>query len=79
MREVRIDRRFAGRLDVRGRVEVGLADLEMDDVAPHQLELTGAAEHGERRFAAEPRDGAAEIVVFVRKRGHDARRIFDVA
>ena len=34
VREVRLDRRDAGRLDVRGRVEVGFADLEVDDVAP---------------------------------------------
>jgi len=75
VREVGVDRGLAGFFDVRRRVEIGFPDLEMDDIAALRLQLARATEHGERRFAAQPRDGAAEIVVFVRESSHGARSI----
>ncbi len=44
-----------GRLDdVRRCVEIGLADLEMDDVLAATLELLRAGQYRERAFGAEP-------------------------
>ena len=45
---------------VRRRLEVGLADLEVDDVPPGRLERAGTREHGERPLGAEPPDGFGE-------------------
>ena len=44
----------AGLDDVGGRVEVGLADLEVDDVAPLRLERAGADQDFKRGFGPEP-------------------------
>jgi hypothetical protein len=42
-----------GLADVVRRVEVGLADLEVDDLAALGLEGPGPGQHLERRFGAE--------------------------
>ena len=43
--------------DVRRRLEVGLADLEMDHVAARCLERTRPGEDGERALGSEATDG----------------------
>ena len=45
---------------VRRRLEVGLADLEVDDVAARRLERAGAGEDGERALGAEAADGLGD-------------------
>ena len=48
--------RVAGRLDdVLRRIEIGFADLEMNDVAPLRLERARLHQHFEGRLSAEPR------------------------
>jgi len=51
---VGLDRRHPGTLDVLGRVEVGLADLEVDDVPALRLELACACQDLEGAFARKP-------------------------
>ena len=51
------DRGDAGLGDVWWRLEVGLADLEMDHVAPRGLERARPREDGKRALGAEPTDG----------------------
>ena len=48
----RLDR---GLDDMRRRFEIGLADAEVDDVAPVALQLGRPGEHRERVFLADPR------------------------
>jgi hypothetical protein len=47
----RLLRRF---LDMCGRVEIGLADLQVDDLASGALELARAGQYLERRLGSEP-------------------------
>ena len=47
--------------DVRRRVEVGLADLEVDDVAPRALHRARLGEHGERRLRAQPGHAGGQL------------------
>ena len=53
MRHAVAHRRDSGVDDVRRRVEVGLADLEMHDVPAGALERLRTREHAERRLGAE--------------------------
>ena len=56
MRLARPDRRDPCLRDMLRRLEVGLADLEVDDVPPGRLERTGPREHRERALRAEAPD-----------------------
>ncbi len=62
MRGAGVERALGGLPDVRRRVEVGLADLEVHDLATRALERAGAREHFERRFRAETRHPGAKFM-----------------
>ena len=49
------------RLDVLRRVEVGLADLEVDDALALALEGLGPGEHLEGRLGAEARHAGRDV------------------
>jgi hypothetical protein len=56
----------AQRLDARlddmfGRLEIGLADAEVDDVLALRRQRLRAREHGKGRFGAEPRQAVGEM------------------
>jgi len=46
--------------DVGGRVEVRLADLQVDDLAARRFERPGSRQDLERRLGAEPRDACRQ-------------------
>ena len=53
--------RTLGRFDnVAGRVEVRLADLQVNDVAALCFELPGAGKHGKRRLGAQSPHGGRQ-------------------
>ena len=52
--EVRVERLVRGRRDVGRRRKVGLADLEVNDVAALSLERACLGQHLERGLGAEP-------------------------
>ena len=54
MRRAGVERALGGVLDVSGRVEIGLADLEVNDLAPLALQRLRARQHLERRLRPEP-------------------------
>src|SRR5262249_14332187 len=54
VRGARIERTLGGGLDVLGRVEVGLSDLEVHDLLALALQRPRAREHLERRFRSQP-------------------------
>ena len=54
MRHPRAHRRDGRSIDMRRGVEVGLPDLEVDDVASLALESLRPGEHAEGRLGAEP-------------------------
>ena len=57
-----VAQRLDRRLDDMGRgFEIGLADAEVDDVAPLPLQLGGAGEHRESVLIAEARKGGNDI------------------
>ncbi len=56
------DRLHAGGLDVLRRVEVGLADLHVDDAPARRLDRLCAGEHGKGALGADARHGFAEVV-----------------
>jgi hypothetical protein len=70
-----------GRFDnVRGSVEIGLANFEVDDVPALALESASFIENFKRSFSAEPGHAAGELQFVLEGFGHDgellrARRI----
>src|SRR5882724_13139564 len=54
VRRARVQRALGRVPDVLGRVEVGLADLEVDDLLALPLQRLGAGEHLEGRFGPQP-------------------------
>ena len=58
-----VERPLARVPDVDRRVEVGLADLEMDDLLALALEGARACQHLERRLGAEPGHAVSEVHV----------------
>ena len=56
----RAQRRHAGLDHVRRSGEIGLPDLEMDDMATGSLQLPGPRQHAERRLGAEPLEAPRE-------------------
>src|SRR5262249_60888709 len=47
--------------DVPGRVEIGLADLEVDDLPSLPLQSLGASQHLERRFCSQTGHALGEV------------------
>ena len=60
VRLARAERRAARLDDVRRGGEVGLADLEVEDVAPRALQRACPGQHGERGLGPEPMDPARQ-------------------
>ncbi len=54
VRGVRVERALGGLLDVRRRVEIGLTDLEVHDLAALTLERARPRQHLERRLGPQP-------------------------
>ena len=69
VRLARSERRGRSLPDVERRVEVRLADLEVDDLAALPLELARPGEHAERRLGSEPLEAVGEAG----RRGRRAR------
>ena len=60
MRLARVQRGRRGVADVERRVEVGLADLQVDDLATLSFERSRAGENAERGLRAEPLETVGE-------------------
>ena len=76
MRPATTHRFCAGVNDVGGSIEIGLADLQMDNILALSFECAGAHQHFEGGLRAQPRHPASQSQLSLRGLAHSKAALY---